>query len=58
MTADEELAVENLIAECLKDASNMPRENLITYKNLYPNQKFQAIHIQDELGYNSFKFAK
>lgn len=36
----------------------MPRENIVTFKNLYPNQKFKAIHQQSELGYNSFKFAK
>lgn len=35
----------------------MPREKPITYKNLYPNQQFQAIRSQNELGYNSFKFA-
>jgi hypothetical protein len=36
----------------------MPRENLVTYRNLYPNQKHKAILSVDELGYNSFKFAK
>ena len=50
--------IENLIAECLREASNMPRENLVTYRNLYPNQKHKAILSVDELGYNSFKFAK
>ena len=31
----------------------MPRENLVTYRNLYPNQKHKAILSVDELGYKT-----
>ncbi len=44
LTEEEKKQIEILIANCMKEASNMPRENIITFKNLYPNQKFKAIH--------------
>lgn len=44
MTDEEKASIENLIADCMKEVGNMPREPLVTYKNLYPNQKHKAIH--------------
>jgi hypothetical protein len=44
LTPEQALAVDKLIAECLKEASAMPREQEVTFKNLYPNQKHEAIH--------------
>ena len=42
----------------MRDAGNFKKEEVTTFRNLFPLQRFKAIHCQDELGYNSFKYAK
>lgn len=44
--------------DCMREVGSIPRERPTTFRNLFPFAKHKAIHDQDNLGYNSFKFAK
>ena len=37
MTEDEKLDVENLIVKTINEVRNLPREELFTFSNLFPN---------------------
>lgn len=42
----------------MKSAKNVKREEMVTYRNLFPCQKFDMIKNQNVLGENSFRYAK
>ena len=44
LTPEEQAHIDNLIASCIKESGTMQREQITTFKNLFPLQKFKAIH--------------
>ena len=57
LSAEETVQVEEMFAKYMAQSSTQKRE-MVTFRNLYPNQKQKAIKQRGELGFISFERAK